>query len=212
MQPTRLTRIALLCLLGLPLCGVAAETFYIRDMLTVKLRADAAPDSSVVNAGVSSGTPVTVLERSGASAKIRTDRGAEGWLPTAYLQSEPIARDQLKEAREEITKLRSMLDSSSATRMIKQLEAENTTLKNNLEQLANVGDQAQQLRAENAELSRENSALKDDSARMRREVDALQGESRQQYFREGAFAVVIGVLIALVVPWLKPRKKRSEWA
>lgn len=212
MQPTRLTRIALLCLLGLPLCSVAAETFYIRDMLTVKLRADAAPDSSVVNAGVSSGTPVTVLERSGASAKIRTDRGAEGWLPTAYLQSEPIARDQLKEAREEIAKLRSMLDSSSATRMIKQLEAENTTLKNNLEQLANVGDQAQQLRAENAELSRENSALKDDSARMRREVDALQGESRQQYFREGAFAVVIGVLIALVVPWLKPRKKRSEWA
>ncbi len=212
MQPTRLLRIALLSLAAVALNSGAQETFYIRDLLTVKLRADAGEESTVVHSGIASGTPVTVLERSGSAAKIRTDRGIEGWLPTAYLLNEPIARDQLKQAKSDIARLQGLLDNSTAAREIKRLEGENTALKSNLEQLANIGDQAQQLRAENAELGRENSALKDDSARLQREVDALKGESRQQYFREGAFAVVIGVLIALIVPWLKPRKRRSDWA
>ena len=211
MHPIRITLLGL-SLLGAALPCAAQENYYIRDMLTVKLRAEAAPDSNVVNAGIASGTSVTVLQRAGDSARIRTDRGVEGWLPSAYLQSEPIARDQLKSARAEIARLQGLLDSNTAAREIKRLEGENTGLKSNLDQLANVGDQAQQLRAENDELARDNNQLKDESARLQREVDALKGESRQQYFREGAFAVVIGVLIALIVPWLKPRKKRSDWA
>lgn len=211
MQLIRLTRITLLCLLGIAIPCAAEETFYIRDLLTVKLRAEASDESAVVHGGIASGTPVTVLERSGDKVKIRTDRGVEGWLPNIYLLNEPIARDQLKEAKLEITRLRSLLDSNEATRVIKGLESENASLKGNLEQLTNISDQAQQLRAENTELGQTNGALKDDVDRLQREVKALQGESRQQYFREGAFAVVIGVLIALIVPWLKPRKKRSEW-
>lgn len=205
-------RLALLLLLGFAVNSFAEETFYIRDLLTVKLRADAGDDSAVVHSGIGSGTPVTVLERSGDKVKIRTDRGIEGWLPAVYLLQEPIARDQLKEARAEISRLRSLLDNNEAARAIKGLEKENAALKSSVEQLSNVSDQAQQLRADNGELSRENRALKDEVDRLQREVEALQGESRQQYFREGAFAVVIGVLIALIVPWLKPRKKRSEWA
>lgn len=204
-------RFALLLLLGIAVNSVAQETFFIRDLLTVKLRADAGDDSAVVHGGIGSGTPVTVVERSGDKVRIRTDRGIEGWLPAVYLLKEPIARDQLKEARGEITRLRSLLDSNEAARAIRSLETENATLKASVERFANVNDQAQQLRADNGELARENRALKDEVDRLQREVKALQSESRQQYFREGAFAVVIGVLIAIILPWLKPRRKRSEW-
>lgn len=98
------------------------------------------------------------------------------------------------------------------TARLAELERQNQELRRELDALrASTGD-AGMLRAANVELERNNRALRQQLEALGQELAAAQSSARHRLFINGATAVVAGILAALLVAWLWPRKKRSEWA
>lgn len=192
--------------------GHADETRYIRDSLTVLLRAAPQAEAEVVHRGLTSGTAVTLLGRQGAMAQVRTADGTEGWLASRYLLDEPIARDQLVEAKAEIERLRKLNDDSEAGRMLAALEAENSELKAQLAAAQAAVRDSADLEQSNIELNQRNATLQRETDAARTELARLEKNQEMEYFRNGAVAVGAGALLTLLVPLLRPRRKRSEWA
>jgi len=81
MNKKMITAGILLFLLGLP---ALADTVYIKERLSVSIRADQAPDSAVVGR-VQTGAGLDVLEQGDGFAKIRTADGVEGWIANSYI-------------------------------------------------------------------------------------------------------------------------------
>ena len=63
-----------------------------------------------------------------------------------------------------------------------------------------------------------NKSLMETNQLLQHEIDVLKGEnerledgSSQEWFLNGALAVGFGVLLAIVIPRLSPKRKHNEW-
>lgn len=209
----------ILCLI--PFAGIQAQqndVAYVRDMLYVVLR-ETPDEGRVLRSGIASGTALEVLDSQGDYTRVRTPDGYTGWVSSQYLSDEPVARELLALAESELAALRNERDELVGNTAILSALAEATGQENpDIGALANevqaLRQQAAQARASEQERDRlmlANAALQEQLAGLQQEVGSLQQAGRKTDFLYGAGAVLLGVLIALVVPALKP-KKRSEWA
>ncbi|MFK8040705.1 TIGR04211 family SH3 domain-containing protein [Congregibacter sp.] len=213
----------------LPSVGPAAyaqESRYISDEVFVVLHAG--PGSNYRWIGkLIPGTELTEKRRStdGNWAEVATSRGTEGWVQAEYLSTEPPAQvrlpavvRQLEEAQQESAELRSRLSELQAQQsdVGTQLAKSNADLQQVSEELA----QLRQISGSAVETAENNRRLVEDSATMRTTLDTLEADNqrlqdrvRSSAFMDGAFAVLLGVIITLVVPRLWPkRKSSSSWA
>lgn len=216
-------RAAALVALGAAATAAVAQddVRYVRDWIAVPLLANATPDSKTLHNGLVSGTPLTLLEAAETNgySHVRTRDGIQGWIGTRYLSAEPIARVQLEKANAELEDLRKLKaqmaelppDVRTAAQQLIEARTENTRLQQAL-------SDAQKTPSEAAEISAENTRLKAASADLQQQLQArdaelalLRNQDRFQHFREGALAVVGGMLLVLIVRRLWP-KKRSEWS
>jgi SH3 domain protein len=93
----------------------AEETMYVTDSLQLGLhRAEDTSDDPFEN--ISSGTEVTVLERSANYARVRTPDGKEGWVRSFYLVSEKPARLRVAEVEARAAELERELEAAVAER------------------------------------------------------------------------------------------------
>jgi SH3 domain protein len=203
----------------------ADETRYVRDWMSVPLRESQAQDSAVVHRGLVSGTVVTLLQSDQPSglSKVRTDAGGEGWLPTRYLTTEPVARTLLDKANAELEQLRQLNqqlrgDQPTVTAAIdqanqrsEQLQQANTALTAELNELKQAPNNAANLEQSNRELLSQSETLRQQLDQATGELTQLRASRDHEMFRNGGLAVFGGVLIALLIPRLSPRKK-SDWA
>tara|TARA_R110001592_G_scaffold82782_2_gene245087 strand:- start:555 stop:1271 length:717 start_codon:yes stop_codon:yes gene_type:complete len=201
-----------------------AETRYISDKIYVPLRVGDGSKYRIIHRGLPSGEKLELIssnEDSGYS-KVRTDKGVEGWLPSHYLKSSPAARSQLEASNKQISELttankdlREQLqnttqNSQETNSVVEELQLENTSLADELENIKRISansikldDDNRRLLESNQMLSSEVDVLKTDNARLRENKD-------NEFFLNGAFAVLIGVMVALIVPRMMP-KRRSDW-
>lgn len=221
-SPRHLLPVALLlATLALP---VAADTQrWVTDQLSTTLRAGPGPEHQELGA-VRSGTLVSVLENDSTTGFSRVNvNGKVGWLPTGYLDSQPGGREQLAQARATIERL--MDKGEPLQGKLLDLEAVNTQLRH---ELTAVNNRAAMLEADLSHLrSMSSDTVKRDennqkllarSQQLQNEIDILRAETQRlsdksdrEWFINGVFAVAFGVLLALVIPRLKPRKRHSEW-
>ncbi|WOJ98442.1 TIGR04211 family SH3 domain-containing protein [Congregibacter brevis] len=213
-------------LLSLTPAAHAQESRYISDEVFVVLHAG--PGSNYRWIGkLIPGTELTEKRRStdGNWAEVATSRGTEGWVQAEYLSTEPPAQvrlpavvRQLEEAQQESAELRSRLSELQAQQsdVGSQLAKSNADLQQVSEELA----QLRQISGSAVETAENNRRLVEDSATMRTTLDTLEADNqrlqdrvRSSAFMDGAFAVLLGVIITLVVPRLWPkRKSSSSWA
>lgn len=201
-----------------------AETRYISDKIYVPLRVGDGSKYRIVHRGLPSGEKLELIssnEDSGYS-KVRTDKGIEGWLPSHYLISTPAARSQLDASKKQIEELaaankglRTQLENTTQNNqetnsVVEELKSENKSLLDELEEIKRISansikldDDNRRLLESNQMLSSEVDVLKTDNARLRENKE-------NEFFLNGAFAVLIGVFIALFVPRMMP-KRRSDW-
>lgn len=204
----------------------AQESRYISDEVFVVLHAG--PGSNYRWLGkLIPGTELTEKRRStdGNWAEVATARGTEGWVQAEYLSTEPPAQvrlpavvRQLEEAQQESAELRSSLAElrSEQSAVSAQLAKSNADLQQVSEELA----QLRQISGSAVETAENNRRLVEESATMRTTLDTLEADNqrlqdrvRSSAFMDGAFAVLLGVIITLVVPRLWPkRKSSSSWA
>lgn len=203
---------------------VQAQTRYVTDRLTVELRRGPSTEYLIVRSLVV-GEPVEVLEQdtSNGYSRVRVlDQGTEGWILTRFLTGEPVAKDRLAAAERNLVTSRDRVE--DLEEQVAALTAQLSTTKSDLEETRTTHGQVSkeladirvaaanvvQIRDENESL-RERIARSDAQVqRLSAENQALAGRNNQNWFLVGAGVLLGGILIGLIAPSLR-RKRRSDW-
>lgn len=203
--------------------AIAQEQAYVSDSLVVNFRTGKGNQYRIAQL-LSSGTQMTVLERTEDDwANVRLSDGTEGWVRTQYIQPEPIARDLLIEARERIGRLleenQSLTNQKQALEqdhqvLTEQNEVNTVTIRRLEQELARITE----LSANAIKVTAEYQALQTSHEQLRltyeevlAEKDILENNQRLNFMLYGAGLVLLGILLAIVLPKLRPKKRFAEW-
>jgi len=201
-----------------------ARTVWVDDQLYLPLRSGAGNQYRIVQNAMPSGTALEVLETSGEYTRVRTPQGREGWVRSQYLSNEPIAADLLEDTRNELEnaqqRLRELNEQlEQVTEERNRLERQENNLSGRAEELQqeltrikNVASDALNLERRNEELLQENQKLSDELEILAAENERLEAGRESNFMLLGAGLVFGGVLLALIVPMLKPTRKNDSWA
>lgn len=225
-QPVPSLRSLFCCLLlALSVSSAFAETVYVDDTLYAPIRSGEGTQYRILHSGVRSGTPLELLERSESGySRVRTPDGIEGWIITRYLTETPIARErletvnrQLARAQENVSSLQSQLASVTEERdslrnSESNLEARAGRLSQELQQIKTVAADALNLNQRNEELRNENQKLRNELEVLTAEKERLEANKDSDFMLLGAGLVLLGIILALIVPALKPTRKTDNWA
>ena len=219
-----LTALVIAALIATAPQSVAQETQYISDMVLVPVRSGPGTDYRIVNRGLPSGTALLVYDLSddGEWTEIETRGGTRGWIPTQYLQKEPPAgllindlRLELEQVRGERDRLVSQLNQSSTevTEADETIVELNTTLESTqaeLTEVKRVSAAALDLDLMNQQLVAELESERSEADLLRLENVRLRERIANNQILDGALAVLLGVILAVVAPRLWPKKKRQD--
>lgn len=218
-----------LLLLSLLFASVAQaqDIRYVSDKQYIPLRSGPGGDYRITHKGIPSGTRLTLARTAsdGVWAEITTDRGTSGWIRTQYLMQEMPAQNKLDEAirrADQATKKHQALAAEMETMKVEHVELINQLTSNDsqlgavsqeLTQLKQISGNAVKLDADNRRLVETAENLRSEAEMLEAENLRLQDNLESEDFLNGALAVLLGVIIALVAPRLVPkRRKSSSWA
>jgi SH3 domain protein len=197
------------------------QTRYVTDRTQVELRRGPSTEYRIVRY-LEAGDRVEVLDEEQGFSHVRIDQDTEGWMPTASLIAEPIARERLAVAERNLTASRERVTALEGQK--RELERDLASTRAELEQTqANHGTVSRELadiRAASAnvvKLRDDNSSLQQRLVQRDLEVEQLTAEnarlsarSSQNWFVIGAAVLLGGIVIGLVAPTLR-RRRRSDW-
>lgn len=201
-----------------------ARTVWVDDKLYLPVRSGPGSQFRIIENAVPSGTPLEVLEVGDGYTKVRTPKGTEGWVSSQYLSNQPIAADrlrratqQLEEARSELTRVREQL--SSVTEERDNLQNAESSLSNRAGELQEELTRIKNIAADSINLERRNRELREENQKLRNDLEVLTAENERleaskdsDFMLLGAGLVLGGVLLALLIPMLKPTRKTDNWA
>ncbi len=222
MTPLRLVFSLLLIISSISVAQ--ARTVWVDDQLYLPVRSGAGTQFRIIENAVPSGTPLEVLEVGDSYTKVRTPKGTEGWVSSQYLSNQPIAADrlrtatrQLEEARTELNQVREQL--ATVTEERNNLQNSESSLSNRSEELQEELQRIQNIASDSINLERRNRELLEDNQRLRNDLEVLTAENERleaskdsDFMLLGAGLVLGGVLLALLIPMLKPTRKTDNWA
>ena len=203
---------------------VAQDTQYVSDRVLVPVRSGPGADYRIVNRGLPSGTALLVYDQDddGEWTEIETRGGTRGWIPTQYLQNEPPAgllindlRLELEQMRGERDRLVSQLNQSStevteADETIVELTTALESTQAELTEVKRVSAAALDLDLMNQQLVAELESERSEADLLRLENVRLRERIANNQILDGALAVLLGVILAVVAPRLLPKKKRQD--
>lgn len=207
--------------------ALAQDIRYVSDKQYIPLRSGAGNDYRIVHRGIPSGTKLTVARTSadGDWAEITTAKGTSGWIRSQYLMQDMPAQNKLEAAQKQAAS--AVAQSTKLSQELEALQAERAELVGQIDssgaELGSVSEELSQLKqisGKSVQLDVDNRRLVEESENLRSEVEMLEAENQRledklqsEDFINGAFAVVLGVIITLVVPRVWPkRRKSSSWA
>ena len=204
---------------------VYATSLYISDKNFVPVRRGQGNQYAIIHRGLPSGTEVTLVKRGRQWSKIKTQSGLSGWVRTQYLLEEPTANVLLEKAQKELETLNIAFQQMKAEKntLSTQLLDIQQTLSNEQErrhqthldytQLKELSRTAVNAHEHAKQLTQELEALKADYYVLEKAKDNLEKSQRNIFFLYGAFAVLLGVIITLIIPRLRRQKRNSNgWA
>lgn len=216
-------RLAFVCLIGLMSAGVQAQSVrYVTDSLRLEARQGPGTNYRISHL-LDSGTRVTVLEEDGESgySRVALEDGSEVWILTRFLMDEPAARDQLAEAVESFTREREMArDLASQLETLGQtageieksrseLAKDKQMLQTELAQIKQAAADTLAIKERNESLARQIEALSADLEAATLRNRALKERSERDWFLAGAGVLLGGMIIGLVIPKIRWKRKRG---
>lgn len=215
-----------LSVVGLLLLAAAAhgQTRYVSDNLVINLRTGPTTRNAITRI-LSAGEAVQVLEEDQDTgyARVRVlDRGTEGWVRVQYLTEQPIARDRLQAAQRDLNAAQNR--AADLEREVAALTRELDETRGTLQQAESAsGDamaelaQIREAAANVLAIREQNESLQQRLAERERQLDSLtianselSSRARQNWFVVGAAVLVGGIVIGLIAPSLR-RRRRSDW-
>ena len=218
----RLLLVLLLCLYGI---GQAwAVTRYVTDQSEITMRRGESTRHKIVRM-LPSGEPVDVLSTNKATgySRIRTQDGTTGYVLTRQLLDEPTARDRLAAMEDRLAELQQAPDQLAAK--LAELQSEHQALKKTCTELKGEKERLQlqlasidQATAEAVSINQRRLELQDENTKLEGELERLKGtikeaenQTQQRWFLIGGGVAGAGILIGLILPHLRFRRRKSSW-
>lgn len=217
---SRLIPILLLCLVP----AVDAATRYVSDDFQITLRSGKSTTHKVLKS-LRSGTRLEVVtaEDDSGYAKVRTDDGTEGYVLARFLMDTRSARDRLTRAEAQLRELQQ--EPEKLTSQLIALRQEYETLKSSNAQneqtnarLQQELDQIKTTAANAVALAEDRDKLRNKVSELTQQLDdlklrnlQLQNHSDKKWFMTGAGVIFAGILLGLILPRLRVRRRRDSW-
>lgn len=199
----------------------AQTTRYVSDELEIALRTGMGLEYRIREM-ITSGTRLQVLENDDSGySKVITEGGLEGYVLTRYLSNSPSASERLAAAEQRVVTLE--LELAAHKDEIEQLnlqytdsDGQNASLKETAQRLSKELDDLRRTASSAMALENENRQLKEKLQQIDHEIQALSIEnntlkdkSAKNWFLVGAAVLFGGILLGLIMPSLRMRKKNS---
>ncbi len=212
----------LVLLLGL-VTTATAETRYVSDRLDIQMRTGKGTKFRILRM-LPSGTALEVLEidKESGYTRVRAPGGVEGWVLTRVLMKGQAARDRLADAEKRLASLElenRKLSSSfqtlktekgGADQELSKFDKENRKLSQELDNIRRTASSSLAIDAENRELKSRIVAYERQVQSLQQENSGLKDRTARDWFMVGAGVVVLGMVIGLIIPRIRWRKK-SSW-
>ncbi len=203
--------------------GSQSNQRWVSDQFEITMRSGKDNRKAIVRM-LPSGAQLELLEEDAEAgySRVKTPGGAEGWVLNRYLMKSPPARmilpdletrlrksqEKRSELEREIRDLRK--ERSELQRQSGQLEKSGLTLQEELDEVRRLSSSVIEVNDQNKQLKRrliENERLLDE---LKVENNRLAARSSREWFVIGALVVIFGILIGLILPRIRWRKK-SGW-
>lgn len=205
--------------------AASAESRWVSDVLYVPLRSGKGNQFRILDRGLKTGVKLTFVseDTEGGWTEVKTGTGELGWVRSQYLiDTQPSV---LKLASAEKTIARLSRERDSLKKQLKTARGEQKSANKNGQQLQRQNDllekQLSEIKAISGDavaLHQRHQALMQTHKLMETELDVIKGENGRirddrtmTFFIYGAGAVLLGVLIALIAPSLRRKRRYSEW-
>ncbi|MEJ2576168.1 MAG: TIGR04211 family SH3 domain-containing protein [Gammaproteobacteria bacterium] len=201
-----------------------AETRYVTDEFKITMRSGESSSHRIVRM-LPTGTAVNVVANNPETgySKVVTPDGREGYVLTRQLDDEPVARDRLVALQERLRELEAAPGELSARLAALQQEhaalqrahSELQQIKDNIESeltsLQRTAASAVRISNERDDLRKQVIALTRETEDLKHEKRELENSSTQRWFLIGAGVVTGGILLGLILPRLRVRRRRDSW-
>jgi SH3 domain protein len=211
----------LLAALSLPALTQAQTTRYVSDELEITMRSGQGIKFGIKKM-LESGTRLDVLETDpNGYSKVRTGEGVEGWVLTRYLSNSPSARDQLEASQQRVANLELEISKykeeiAALSNQNSDVDTQNLSLREKSQRLSKELDDLRRTASNAVALENENRQLKEKLQQIDHknqslvlENNALKDNSTRSWFLVGAAVLFSGILLGLILPRLRVRKKDS---
>jgi SH3 domain protein len=215
---------SLVLVLSLGLVTTAiAETRYVSDRLEIPMRTGKSTQFRILRM-LPSGAALEVLktDKGTGYTRVRAPGGVEGWVLSRLLMKGQAARDKLAEAEKTLARLEleNRKFNASFDEMQKEkgnteqergrLNKDNRKLSQELEEIRRTASSALAIDAENNELKSRIVAYERQAQTLQQENEGLKDRTARDWFMVGAGVVILGMVIGLIIPRIRWRKK-SSW-
>jgi SH3 domain protein len=201
-----------------------AQTRYVTDRTIVELRRGPSTEYLILR-NLEAGERVEVLEvneEQGYSRVRVADQGTEGWILTRFLMAEPIARERLAAAERNLAAARERVgtleaenrelarDRNAARTELEEARANYGTASRELAEIRTAAANVVDIRDQNTRLQQRLTQRDQEVEQLTADNTNLAGRNSQNWFIVGAGVLLAGIVVGLVAPTLR-RKKRSDW-
>jgi SH3 domain protein len=210
--------------LGLGAAAALAQTAYVTDEFRITLRSGESATHRILRM-LPTGQRLEVLSQNAQTgySKVRTPGGQEGFVLTRQLVDQPVARDRLAAAEAEVRalkaapgELRSRL--AQLTEEHRELQQAHNTLQREKTQVDQEFAALQRTASNSVRIANERNELRKRVTALTREVEdikqlnrELENKTAQNWFLIGAGVVVGGIILGLILPHLRVRRRKSDW-
>ncbi len=220
-----LARILLIavCLSVLVSGHALAATHYVSDSLEITMRSGKSTSHGIIRM-LRSGTPLNVLETDNDTgySRVRTRDGKTGWVLSRFLMKGQAARDKLAAAEKKLAEIEIENNKMAATMetmkvKLSSIEKDRTNLdgvnrkvSQELAEIKRTASSALAIDSENKELKSRVVALERKLQTLHQENEGLKDRTDRDWFMVGAGVVLLGIIVGLIIPRIRWRKK-SSW-
>lgn len=204
--------------------AAVAETRFVTDQVKITLRSGESTKHKVMQM-LPSGSPLEVLnanEETGYSF-VRTEEGDTGYVLTRLLIETPSARQRLAAAEQRLAELQQEPEKITSKLVALQTqydelktnyekaENDNRNLKTQLEEIRSTATNAVKIADERNMLRKRVAALNGEVGELNLDNQDLRNQSERKWFMMGAGAIIVGILLGLILPRLRFRRRRDTW-
>jgi len=198
-----------------------AEVRYVTDRCEITLRSGQSTGHKIISM-LPSGTRLSVLQTGTKGySRVKTSAGKEGWVLGRMTIKQPVAEQRLARIKSRMASLKEenrLFTQQSKSLLKKQKELQqqldlcqnkNAELDSSLAKIRRTAANTLAIYSENDQLKGHILQLETELSQVKKENSAFKDESQRNWFMVGAGVLFGGILLGLILPRLRFRKKNS---